>query len=197
MKNFSVAVGILIGLFGCTSEQAAPSLQDYLVSAVKNQNHPDQYSACVVLASLPAKLDTIHIAEEIASTSGFSELCFSLLLADISSEGTKSFLGNFPEGDSISLLFREHERAGYPLGLLPPFVIKLLVMSEINDDALKKAIASFRAADGVFAESIAEGLAELYKSRPEHVNQVMIDQGVSEANIEYIKKAAEYLNKGN
>lgn len=195
MKHFSCSLIILLFSMSFTQANSPTSLRSQLLSTVLYGGPQDQYSACILLAELPFSSSFVAKLRSLEINNNTQLLCLSYLLAKRSMEqrDEEAFITQFSVSEEGSSIWQKHELAGYPLGLLPPQVAFIIEKSKKHDRALILAIQLYLLADGVFAESLGERLAELLIVQPARIEQALRLQDVKADKLNFILEVAEFL----
>lgn len=197
MKKLIVPLLLITMLYGCSADNNRLGLIEYLVSLVNHEGHSEQYTACVLLSNLPYQPRLEQLLNAKTVISGFASQCYLLLKSTSGPEGVSNFLTNLPAEKDIKIVFEKHEDAGYPLGILPPFVERLIELALNNDIALNKKVETYLLSDGVFSESLSEEIAKIYNQYPNRVTKILENNEVSDKDIQFIEQTAQYLIQGS
>lgn len=183
-----LSVLLICSLVAC-SDPKHTDLETTLISIYQGSSDPvEQYKACILLAELPLNEQLIQTLSNINTS------CVSYVLAksNLEPEFQKHFIDDFYSGEQLKTLWKTHSEAGYVFGILPPAVKLLAELARQNNVALDRLVSLLKHADGAYAESLSDEIAELYLVDSVRVELSFQRRDVSEETISFIKQTAEY-----
>ena len=138
------------------------------------------------------KLDSVVPKQE----NSLSSLCKHYLLAkrEPSEHNIDTLINELSNSDLQKKLWKIHEASGYPVSLLPPQYELVAGLAIKNDYALSLTIKSLKTADGAFAESLSDEIAQLYLQNPERVELMFKQHAIDNSTMQFIKHSANYIN---
>jgi hypothetical protein len=185
----TILSALLISSLVACSEPKHNDLETRLLSIYQSSTDPvEQYKACILLAELP-------LDEQLIQTlSSLNSPCASYVLAksNLEPEFQKHFIDDFYDGEQLKTLWKTQSESGYVFGILPPAVKLLAELARQNDVALDKLVSLLKYADGAYAESLSDEMAELYLVDSARIELSFKRNDVSEEAIRFIKQTAEY-----
>lgn len=188
--KYLVMTLVMLSLLGCGDKdrEVRSTLFSILNESTDGQ---EQYKACILLAELPADDGMIEKLKEEGAQASF---CRAYLLAkyQVSPVAINAFISSFPLDSQLSTLWKTHTEAGYILGILPPAVQLLSELARTHDLALDKLVSLLPFADGAYAESIIDDIADMYIRESSRVGASLKRMNSSEEDILLIKRISEY-----